>query len=175
MEEWRYSPIILHLGTKRWAVSFTTRPLYPQGKNLRYPLDRRMGVHQTRSGCCDVEKNHLPCWESNPVCSVRSPSLCRLSYRDSHSFISFVITAVRSSHLAQISWKLYEISFKQSKIIILSQITYYDNLKAESFQCMSVISRGWHHLDSNSLVSLRTACMDKTKIPSAWSWKLTRS
>jgi hypothetical protein len=31
-------------------VSFTTRPLYPWGKSLRYPLDRRLGGPQSRSG-----------------------------------------------------------------------------------------------------------------------------
>jgi len=31
-------PPILILGTRwRWMVSFTFRPLYPRGKNLRYP------------------------------------------------------------------------------------------------------------------------------------------
>jgi hypothetical protein len=32
------------LGTRwRWVVSFTPRPLYPQGKSPWYPLDRRLG------------------------------------------------------------------------------------------------------------------------------------
>jgi hypothetical protein len=31
-------------------VSFTPRPLYPQGKSPLYPLDRRLGGHQSRSG-----------------------------------------------------------------------------------------------------------------------------
>jgi hypothetical protein len=34
----------------RLAISFTPRPLYPQGKELRYPLDRRVGMHQSWSG-----------------------------------------------------------------------------------------------------------------------------
>jgi hypothetical protein len=45
------APRILDLGTRRrWAVSFTPRPLYPQGKNLLYPLDRRLDGTQSRSG-----------------------------------------------------------------------------------------------------------------------------
>jgi hypothetical protein len=41
---WRYSSTILDLGTGwRWVVSFTTQPLYFQGKSPRYPLDRRLG------------------------------------------------------------------------------------------------------------------------------------
>jgi len=32
----------LDLGTRcRWVVSFTPRPLYPQGRNPLYPLDRK--------------------------------------------------------------------------------------------------------------------------------------
>jgi hypothetical protein len=34
----------------RWVVSFTPRPLYPRGKSPRYPLDRRLGGLQSRSG-----------------------------------------------------------------------------------------------------------------------------
>jgi hypothetical protein len=49
--EWGISPLILDLGTRwRWVVSFTPRPLYPQGKSPCYPLDRRLGGPQSRSG-----------------------------------------------------------------------------------------------------------------------------
>jgi hypothetical protein len=42
---------IFYLGTRwRWVFSFTPRPLYPQGKSPWYPLDRRLGVSQRRSG-----------------------------------------------------------------------------------------------------------------------------
>jgi hypothetical protein len=48
-------PHFLDLGTSwRRMVSFTPRPLYPRGKSPRYPLDRRLGGPQSRSG--DVEK-----------------------------------------------------------------------------------------------------------------------
>jgi hypothetical protein len=44
-------PRILDLGTRcRWMVSFTPRPLYPQGRIPWYPLDRRLGGTQSRSG-----------------------------------------------------------------------------------------------------------------------------
>jgi hypothetical protein len=39
------------------VVSFTTRPLYPQGKSPWYPLDRRLGGPQSRSGRGGEEKN----------------------------------------------------------------------------------------------------------------------
>jgi hypothetical protein len=53
-------PRILDLET-RWGrvISFTARPLYPQGKSPRYPLDRRLGGPQSRSGQ-GSEKNSQP-------------------------------------------------------------------------------------------------------------------
>jgi hypothetical protein len=43
------SPRIFDLGTRwRWLVSFTPRPLYPWGKSLLYPLDRRLGGLQSQ-------------------------------------------------------------------------------------------------------------------------------
>jgi hypothetical protein len=39
------------------VTNFTFRPLYPQGKSLWYPLDRRLGGPQRRSGCGGEEKN----------------------------------------------------------------------------------------------------------------------
>jgi hypothetical protein len=52
---------ILDLVTRwRWVVSFTIRLLYPQGKSTWYPLDRRMGGSQSRSGCGGEEKNSQP-------------------------------------------------------------------------------------------------------------------
>jgi hypothetical protein len=38
------------------VVSFTPRPLYPQGKRPRYPLDKRLGGPQYRSGRRGKEK-----------------------------------------------------------------------------------------------------------------------
>jgi hypothetical protein len=55
------APRILDLGTRwRWVVSFTPRPLYPQGKSPCYPLDRRLGGPQKRSGHGGEEKNSQP-------------------------------------------------------------------------------------------------------------------
>jgi hypothetical protein len=61
------APLIIDLGTRwRWVVSFTPRPLYPQGENPWYPLDRRLGGPQSRSGHSGGgEKNPCHCWESN--------------------------------------------------------------------------------------------------------------
>jgi hypothetical protein len=39
MRECRNSYTILDLGTRRrWVIRFTTRPLYPRGKNPQYQL-----------------------------------------------------------------------------------------------------------------------------------------
>jgi hypothetical protein len=55
------TPSILDFGTRwRWVDSFTPRLLYPQGKNLRYPFDRRLGGPQSRRGRGGEEKNSHP-------------------------------------------------------------------------------------------------------------------
>jgi hypothetical protein len=40
-----------------WRFSYTPRPLYSEGKNSWYPLDRRLSEPQSRSGCGGEEKN----------------------------------------------------------------------------------------------------------------------
>jgi hypothetical protein len=43
-------PCVLDIGTRRRrVVSFTPRPLYTRGKSPRYPLDGRLGGHQSRT------------------------------------------------------------------------------------------------------------------------------
>jgi hypothetical protein len=55
------APRILDSGPRwRWVVSFTPRPLYPQGKSPWYPLDRRLGGPQSLSGLGGEEKNSQP-------------------------------------------------------------------------------------------------------------------
>jgi hypothetical protein len=56
-----YLHTFFHLGIRwRWVISFTPWQLYPQGKSLRYPLDRRLGGPQSRSGHGVEEKNSQP-------------------------------------------------------------------------------------------------------------------
>jgi hypothetical protein len=58
--KWITAPLILNLCTRwRWVVSFTPRTFYLWGKNLRYPLSRRQGGPQRRSGLFGEEKNLL--------------------------------------------------------------------------------------------------------------------
>jgi hypothetical protein len=64
------------------VVSFTPRPLYPQGKSPWYPLDRKLGEPQSRSGRGGEEKNSQPppaIEPSNLDRPARSPALYRLS------------------------------------------------------------------------------------------------
>jgi hypothetical protein len=56
----------IDLGTRwRRVVSFTPRPLYPQGKSPWYPLDRRLSGPQNRSGRGGEEKNAL--WRKSVI------------------------------------------------------------------------------------------------------------
>jgi hypothetical protein len=68
MGEWRYSSIILDLGTRwRWVVSFTYRPLYPRGNRPRYLLVRRLGGPQSWSKRCRELKNVTPSGNRTPA------------------------------------------------------------------------------------------------------------
>jgi hypothetical protein len=76
------APHILDLGTKwRSVVSFTPRPLYPQRKGPLYPLDRRLGGPQSRSGRGGEEKNPklLPGLESPIIQAVAQRYTTQLS------------------------------------------------------------------------------------------------
>jgi hypothetical protein len=65
---------ILNFGTRwRWVVSFTPRPLYPQRKSPPYPLDRRLGGPQSRSGRGDEKNSQPPPRESNPRTPIVQP------------------------------------------------------------------------------------------------------
>jgi hypothetical protein len=79
------APRILDLGTRwRWVVSFTVRPLYPQGKNPWYPLDRTLGGPQSRSGRGGEEKN------SQPLSGLESPHQHGLLRNQLHGAESFL-------------------------------------------------------------------------------------
>jgi hypothetical protein len=54
-------PRILDLSTRwSWVVSFAHRPLYPKENSPWYPLDRRLGGPQSRSGRGGKGKNSQP-------------------------------------------------------------------------------------------------------------------
>jgi hypothetical protein len=72
------------------VVSFTPLPLYPQGKSPWYPLDRRLGGPQSRSGRGGLEKNKLGDFlrgnilseektiVNNFICNCRENGICQL-------------------------------------------------------------------------------------------------
>jgi hypothetical protein len=48
---------------RAWEIirdNFTTLPLYPRRKSLRYPLHRRFDKPQSQSGRCGEERIHYP-------------------------------------------------------------------------------------------------------------------
>jgi hypothetical protein len=55
------------------VVSFTPRPLYPRGKGPLYPLDRRLGGPQSRSGRHGEEKIRDPTGTRIPTPRSSSP------------------------------------------------------------------------------------------------------
>jgi hypothetical protein len=80
----RIASRILDVGTRRWVVSFTSWPLYSQGKRLWYPMDRRLGGPQSRSEHGDEEKNSQPLkritedgLKATLVCGVDHIALCQ--------------------------------------------------------------------------------------------------
>jgi hypothetical protein len=87
--------LILDLGTRwRWVISFTPRPLYLQGRSPWYPLDRRLGGSQSRSGRGGEEKFPASAGYRTlePRSSSPSPALYRLSYHGSRGKLSLGIT-----------------------------------------------------------------------------------
>jgi hypothetical protein len=63
MGEWSYGSNIFDLGTRwEWVISFTSRPHYRRVNHFLFPLDRRLGGPQIRSGRCEEEENFAPTW-----------------------------------------------------------------------------------------------------------------
>jgi hypothetical protein len=97
MGEWRYGSTIPHLAA-RWkcVVSFTLRPLCAWGGSPRFPLDRRLGGPESRSGRYGEKKNLSPAGNRitavQPVahrytdCAIPIPINCRnlLNYSIQH-------------------------------------------------------------------------------------------
>jgi hypothetical protein len=83
------------------VVSFTPRPLYPQGKSPCYPLDRRLGVPQSRSGRSGEEKNSQPLPEFEPpiIQPVAQPYTTELSRLLAIEYANVLYEGVISLHL----------------------------------------------------------------------------
>jgi hypothetical protein len=71
--EWRHSPLFLTsaMNEIEWSASRTCR--FTPRKSLRYPLNRRVGGLQSRTGVYRGKKNLFPCQEENPGRPARIP------------------------------------------------------------------------------------------------------
>jgi hypothetical protein len=95
--------ITLYLGT-RWkrVFSFTPRPLYFQGKSPRYPLNRRLGGIQSRSGRPEGDKNILP--KKRIKSRPSSLSLYRLSYPGIFKISLFKMEVTTVVRMKRVLW-----------------------------------------------------------------------
>jgi hypothetical protein len=76
---WSTCTYLLDLSTRwRWVVSFMLRPIYAQGNNPRYPLDRKLNGPQWLYERYGEKRNFLPLPGIDPQLS--NPSIYRLSY-----------------------------------------------------------------------------------------------
>jgi hypothetical protein len=78
------------------VVSFTPRPLYPQGKSSSYPLYKRLGGSQSPSRRSDEEKNSqpLPGLEPPIIQPVVQPYITELSRILFHHIIIIIIIII---------------------------------------------------------------------------------
>jgi hypothetical protein len=107
------------------VVSFTHRPLYPQGKSPWYPLDRRLGRPQSRSGRGGEDKNSqtspgIEPWNHDRP--ARSPALYRPSYHGSTVKTNYIerqsdVTKTVTCILEELCYKVYESLSKLSESI----------------------------------------------------------
>jgi hypothetical protein len=88
------------------VVSFTPRPLYPQGNNSWYPLDRRLGGPQSRFGRGGEEKNFQRIkWTVTSFVSFL-PKLVKgvLHYRKQQALLSRVVYGLLTKHLHRVKF-----------------------------------------------------------------------
>jgi hypothetical protein len=148
VSEGRYSSITLDLSTRwRWVVSFTPRPIYSRGNRPLYPLYRRLGVFQSRSGRCGEEEKPCPYRELNPGYPARSPSLSQLQtrrYGEPLLYLRFLRWWV--VHRPTTSRFTNTHTYVPSKLTSIRQTLYSDRLRAgglgfNSRQTNSAVSR----------------------------------
>jgi hypothetical protein len=106
MGEWRYSSIILGLGTRwRSVISFTPLPLYPQAFHPRYQLDMKLDRPHSRPGHY-AEDSLTPAGNQIPIPGLSSPQ--------PRHYIDWAIPAPTSSLLHPNI--LLSIQFRTSKL-----------------------------------------------------------
>jgi hypothetical protein len=121
------------------VVSFTSRPLYPQGKSPWYPLDRRPGGPQSHSGHGGEEKNSQPLpgiEPQNPNHPAHSPVLYQLSY---HGSLNLIISYKNVDFNMEISSVKTKIVVFQGRVNIYCKIFIYSKLLYKFFIYFIVI------------------------------------
>jgi hypothetical protein len=115
------------LGSRwRWMVSFTTRPLYPQGKSPWYPLYRKLGGLQSRSGRGE-EENSQTQWALFSIMLLKRLAIFTRVYR---GFLSIAY------------WPYITVSLSAERLVtgLFSKLM----ITWRNLQC-----RVWHALDSS--------------------------
>jgi hypothetical protein len=82
----------------RWVVSVTPLPLYPGRKSPWYPLDKRLGGLQSRSGRRGEEKILDPTGTRTPDPSIAQPVASRYTY--------CAIPTSRNAYLVRNIWRV---------------------------------------------------------------------
>ena len=67
------APLILNLDSRWWRVVRSLPSCFIPANDPTYPLNRRLGELQSRSGRFGEEKCSCPCWETNRVLSIPNP------------------------------------------------------------------------------------------------------
>jgi hypothetical protein len=120
--EWRYSSIILDLGTGwRRVVSFKHGLLYPRRKSLRYPLDRRLCRPQSRSGGCVGPWAGLDAvgkWRNLTSVGNRTPAVPSVAIPTELSRLLLWFHAKHLLHHTSTSW----CNLKKANIFIILEI-----------------------------------------------------
>jgi hypothetical protein len=160
MWEWMYNFIFLDLGTRwRWVVSFTPRQLYPQ-----YPLERRLGRPQSRSGRRGEEKILDPIGIRTPSPRSSSPKICRVGYlKGSFSspafllgrtqFCPFPLSVGVSAHLAHLPCSQHR--QHNHTHFVVSRETFVEILKL-TLNFKSLVHHMYRSIWSSSKASKRT-------------------
>jgi hypothetical protein len=110
------APRILDLVTRwRWVVTFTTRPLYSQGKSPRYPLVRRLGGPQSQSGTqWWREKSPAPAGIQTADHPASSPAL----YRWAILALPYTLCVAQMSYF-DMHWKIF------TNVVVMNPGSYF--------------------------------------------------
>jgi hypothetical protein len=117
------------------VVSFTPRPLYPQGKSPWYPLDRKLGGPQSRSEPGGEEKN------SQPLPGLKPPIIQLVAQRYTAELSRLLISALDETKV---------IDFPSQKTVSRANITelvtndirvYMEDIHVREFSRYSISAR----------------------------------